>query len=227
MKQNDLPPDDPPARFHPGSEPRQSSALLGSRAPLHDLNERCIEALTQAARADRPGGLSLVPYLKDLLLRLTPETRERAAQCPLLLTDLQFANPAWWRSAKDHPLRPTPLPSWRGSFPRPSAVQLARATLMLSWHSLRSNPQDAALLGVAPPVAEVIASLSLTEIERIVERRFGHLRPRWEDRPAVWRTLLFAAESDDFRRTRDFNLYGLQLVTGELWTSAAATRQAS
>jgi hypothetical protein len=28
-----------------------------------------------------------------------------------------------------------------------------------------------------------------------------------------------AAESADFRKTREFNLYSLQLVTGELWTS--------
>ena len=49
------------------------------------------------------------------------------------------------------------------------------------------------------------AELSLTDIDTIVERRFQHVRPRWEDRPAVWERLLLTAESEDFRRTRDFN----------------------
>jgi hypothetical protein len=201
--------------------------LLESPAALHDVNERCIEALIVSARKDPPGVPSLVQNLRDLLLRLTPEARQRAARRSVLLTDMQFANPPWWRSMKQHPMRPVPLPSWRGSFQRPCAIQLARATLMLSWHSLRSHPQDAALFGVLTPVAEIIASLSLTEIDRIVERQFRHLRPRWEDRPAVWRALLLSAETEDYRRMRDFDLYSLQLVTGELWTSAAAARRVS
>ena len=109
-------------------------------------------------------------------------------------------------------------------FPRTSAVPLARATVMLAWHTSRTRPEDAALLGVAPGVAQVIAGLSLSEIDRIVELNFHHLQPRWEDRPKVWRALLLAAESEDFRRTRDFDLYGLQLITGELWTGGARDR---
>jgi hypothetical protein len=68
-------------------------------------------------------------------------------------------------------------------------------------------------------VSQVIAGLSLSEIDRIVERNFQHLRPRWEDRPGVWRALLLAAEGEDFRKTRDFDLYSLQLITGDLWTT--------
>jgi hypothetical protein len=61
----------------------------------------------------------------------------------------------------------------------------------------------------------------LSDLDRIVERNFHHLRPRWEDRPGVWRALLLAAESEDFRRMRDFDLYSLQLITGDLWTAGA------
>jgi hypothetical protein len=67
-------------------------------------------------------------------------------------------------------------------------------------------------------VAEVIATLSWKQIDRIVERQSYYLRARWEDRPGVWRTLLLAAESDDFRKTLDFDLYTVQLTSGELWT---------
>jgi len=204
--------------------PRYSSRLLGGLSSLHDVNALCIEMLVRAARKDRLGEFSLVDELKHPLQRLTPEVLKRAAQGSVLLTDMQFANLPWWRTARDHPTRPAPLPSWRGSFPRDLAVPLARATLMLCWHSVHSHPENVPLLGVLAPVAEVIATLALTDIDRIVERRFRHLRPRWEDRPAVWRALLAAAESQDFRKTRDFNIYSLQLITGELWTSAPAAR---
>lgn len=201
--------------------PRLSTAsVFQSLAPLREVNDRCIEMLALAARKERAGSPSLVAHLKDVLLRVTPEIRDRAAGRPVLLTDMQFTNAPWWRAARAHPTRPAPLPSWRGSFPRPAAVSLARGTLMLAWHSLRSSAESAVLLGVLPGVAELIAELSLTDIDSIVERRFQHIRPRWEDRPAVWRRLLLAAESEDFRKTRDFNLYSLQLITGELWTSA-------
>ena len=66
---------------------------------------------------------------------------------------------------------------------------------------------------------DIPAILDRVDIDTIVERRLQHVRPRWEDRPAVWERLSLTAESEDFRETRDFNLRSLQLVTGELWVS--------
>jgi hypothetical protein len=192
------------------------SARLPTLHPLYEVNERCIELLVQDARKDSPGTLALVRHLHEPLRAMTPASRARAAQRPLLLVDMQFANLEWWRTVKDHPTRAAPLPAWRGAFARPQGVQLARATLMLAWHSVRSDRYGACLLGITPAVSDIIASLSITEIDRLVERRFRHLRPRWEDRPAVWRGLLLLAQNEDFRRTRDFNLYSLQLLTGDL-----------
>lgn len=224
MKKKNPPPTDDGAPRKPRApehDPPGLSApsVVQSLAPLKEINDRCIEMLALAARKEQPGSLILVSHLKDVLLRTTPEIRARAAERPILLTDMQFTNAAWWRAARAHPSRPAPLPSWRGSFPKPAAVGLARSTLMLAWHGLRSSPESAVLLGLLPEVAQVIADLSLSDIDSIVERRFQHVRPRWEDRPAAWRHLLMAAESSDFRLNRDFNLYSLQLVTGELWTS--------
>ena len=193
--------------------------MLETLAPVHDVNEHCIEMLAQIARGDRPDSVTLVLQLKDLLTALTPGSRARAARRSLLLTDLQFSNAPWWRSARARPARPVPPPTGCGAFPKAAALQLARATLMVTWHSLRTSAQSAVLLGVQPDVAEIIAGLSLSEIEILVARRFRHVRPRWEDRPAIWRVLLSAAASADFRKMRDFNLYSLQLVTGELWVS--------
>jgi hypothetical protein len=69
---------------------------------------------------------------------------------------------------------------------------------------------------VHPRVAELIGALSMSEIERVAERRGRYVRPRWEDRPAVWHELIQAACSPDIRRTREFCLHGLQLLTGDL-----------
>jgi hypothetical protein len=75
---------------------------------------------------------------------------------------------------------------------------------------------------VSPEVARIIASFSLTELDRVVERRFRYVRPRWEDRPAVWRALLLSAQSGDVRRNREVNLRMLQLITGDLLASRVA-----
>jgi len=210
----------------PGQDPLRLAtvSVFQSLAPLKEVNGRCIDMLALAARKEPDGSLTLVGQLKEVLMRMTPEIRARAAKHPVLLSDMQFTNVPWWRAAREHPARPVPLLGWRGSFPKPQAVSLARATLMLAWHSLRFSRESAVLLGVTPGVAELIAELSLTDIDTIVERRLQHVRPRWEDRPAVWERLLLTAESEDFRKTRDFDLYSLQLVTGELWTGPSAGR---
>jgi hypothetical protein len=75
---------------------------------------------------------------------------------------------------------------------------------------------------VSPEVARIIASFSLTELDRVVDRRFRYVRPRWEDRPAAWRALLLSAQSDDARRTREVNLRMIQLMAGDLLVSRVA-----
>ena len=85
-------------------------------------------------------------------------------------------------------------PTWLAPFPRPAAVKLARSTLVLAWHTVRTNLDAAVvLLGIAPSVAEIIAKPHLQDLDRIAERQYRHVRPRWEDRPAVWPRRRFSA----------------------------------
>jgi hypothetical protein len=183
--------------------------------PLQEVNEHCLTMLVQAARAPRPETFGLVIQLGDLLRGITPEIRARAARKAFLLVDLEFANGFWWHSLRSHQTRGASS-MWRGSFPRAGAIQLTRATLTLAWHVLRADEQARCLLGVTPAVAEVITGLSLAELDRIAERSFHHARPRWEDRPAVWRQLLQSSQTPDIRHARESSLRGLQLITGEL-----------
>jgi hypothetical protein len=182
--------------------------------PLHDVNQCCIELLVKAACTDS-SGLPLVRQFGPILRRMTADARERAALKAFLLVDMEFANGSWWQLVKNHPARPLP-PAQASYFSRAHAIQLSRATLTLTWHSVRTNGWEACLLGVHPTVAELIGTFSLTEIERIVERQYRHVRPRWEDRPAVWQLLLESACSQDIRLMREFTLRGLQLIAGEL-----------
>jgi hypothetical protein len=190
--------------------------LFGS----YEVNERCIEMLGNAARHEQDRPFALVSDLRALLKSLDPPTRQRAARAAFVLVDMEFANPDWWHTARTHPSQQMRPPLWRGCFPRPTAIQLARATLLLAWNGLRADPVTARiLLGMAPGVSEIIAGLRFDEIDRIAQKRFRHVRPRWDDRPAVWRRLLLAAQGDDEKLMGEFNLQGVQLLVGELLPS--------
>jgi hypothetical protein len=195
--------------------------------PLYAVNERCLELLAAAARAQQPDTSSLVGNLRDLLSNMTPEMRARAARRALLLVDMEFGNHEWWQMVKNHPARPTPAPAWRWAFSRSGGVQLARATLLLAWHTAHAAPHMTSLLGMSADVMDSLRQLPITEIYSIAERRYRHVRPRWEDRPAVWRRLLLSAQSEDLRRSRDFSLYGIQLLTAELISPVGRSRSAS
>ena len=186
---------------------------------LQQANERCIEMLVQAARSDRKDTFPLVNHLRDAFRSLTPEVRARAARARFLLVDLELGNAEWWSLLQAHPGRAASLPPGRGCFPRAGAIQLGRAALVLAWHTVRSEPAGSYLLGVSSEVSRILTRFSLTELDRMVERRFRHLRPRWEDRPAVWRALLENAQTPDPRRTREANLWMLQLITADLLSS--------
>lgn len=189
------------------------------------VNERCLELLVHAARQEPGGSFRLVRELHELLKTLDPAARRRAACRSFLLVDMEFGNADWWRGAGSHLAELARLPYWRRSFPRVSGTQLARATLLLAWTNLRSGRDPATtrlLLGMTPEVGELIAGLRFEQIDRIAQKRFRFVRPRWNDRPAVWRRLLLAARGDDSRLMGEFTLHGLQLLAGELMSPTAA-----
>ena len=199
----------------PITRPRGSES--SPLAPIYEINERCIQLLVEAARSEHDPAPGLVVALRTQLLRLSPEMRTRAAERPLLLVDMGFRDPGWWKDARRAPLRASRTPIAQNAFPARASMHLARSTLVLAWHSVRADPIAAGLrLGICHPVADLIASLTLTDLDRIAEKRFRRLRPRWEERPALWRQLLLSVDSNDFRRERDFNLRALQLAAGEL-----------
>jgi hypothetical protein len=194
-----------------------ATAISAAVRDVHALNERVINMLVQAASTCQSGSVPLVKRLRGILARMTPEACAWVARRAFLLVDMEFANIRWWRQVSTYPTRSRLGGSGGDAFPRAAAVQLARATLVLAWHTVRADRTAARLLlGMNQAVGDVIASLSLTQIHHIAELHFRQARPRWEDRPALWRELLQEAESPSVRRARDLNLRGLQLITGSL-----------
>ena len=158
---------------------------------------------------------------RRLWLRCDAHAMKCAAQCPVLLIDVHFAIEAWWKWVLGHAAH-----GWKGeprtaTFSPKTAKKLMLATLMLAWHAAREG-QDAAqvLFGMSPGVATMIAKLTPTQIESIASRHSRELRPRWENVPNFWQTLLSAAQRRDRARLRTAHLYGVQLVASELSDAA-------
>jgi hypothetical protein len=205
----------------PTSTSKASEADRSVRA-YYEVNEKCVEMLVHAARNDPRSSFAFVVELRDLLRTLDPTVRRRIAQRAFLLVDMEFGDVAWWVAARSLGSRPLRAPAWRGSFPRRSAIPLARMTLMLAWHSLRADLGTACiLLGMTQPVCDVVSALRFDEIDRIAEKGFRYVRPRWDDRTDVWRRLLLAAQANDDALMGEVNVHSLQLLTGELLAPSA------
>lgn len=189
---------------------------------VHELNEHCLEMLEKLA--ERPAeeirvdsAFQIVKLHRDLWSRLDHMARRRAAGCPFLLVDVNFQNEPWWRSAQDGRSEPDGGAVTASFFPAKVARELMGETLMLAWLTARSDRRTATLLlGLAPAVADIIASLRPREIRRIIARHSGQLRPRWEASPQFWQRLLMAATGGTDTSLIDVHLNGLQLLGAEL-----------
>jgi hypothetical protein len=231
----------PQSRARPGATPKPSIAnptkatppeeehaapAVRPRQEVQRVNQRCIEMLVQAARMARPEMSPLLTELREVLLQMTPERRVRAAGRTFLLVDMELGNTDLWRRFKSNPARIESVLNGRGIFPRRGAVQLARDILILAWYGVRADCHGARLLlGLSTAVSAIIANLSLTDINRIAERQFRYVRPRWEDRPDLWLNLLSSSQTPDIRRARDVNLRGLQLIVGAIVAPTSARHQ--
>lgn len=205
----------------PGSDSVPQARVFPYKT-LHEVNERCIELLVNAARSESATAFPLVRQLREILRTSDPEIRRRAAARSVLLVDIAFHDGDWWRGVKLEPSRRRrPMLAYAG-FSRRTAVPLARATLMLAWHAIQEDLDTATvLLGMHREVAKVIAGLQLSEIDSIAERRFRHVLPRWHDLPDYWGELFEAARSGTPAALRRCDVRGLQMIVGEQLRMAA------
>lgn len=203
-----------------GSQEPSAFVWRGVQAlrPVHDLNERCLELLTQLARSE---GQHLTPPIvsqyQTLWRSLNGSARERAAHMPFLLMDVHFQDVDWWRAAqrsRPHPRRKSPQDV---AFTKKVAAELMRESVMLAWNTVSLDRGAASiLLGMTPAVSDIIAEFGPQDVERVATRYSQYLRPRWQDFPAFWVKLLTAARDADEDALHESRLHGVQLIGGEL-----------
>jgi hypothetical protein len=156
----------------------------------------------------------LVRQFQGPLRTLAPEAQARIAEQFYLLVDMRFTDIAWWSSAARHPATTPGTP--RGAFAKGPSIQMGRAAILLLRHATEIFGPEACLFGAHPRVLLGLSNLSLGEIDRLLDRFFREVRPRWESRPAVWEGLLVSAGSPNIRAKREVDLAGLQLLASQI-----------
>jgi hypothetical protein len=151
--------------------------------------------------------------------RLSPARLLQLAECPYLLIDAGFALPGCWGGLAADQVRDETVAIRGYGFAEFMGTDLVRRMLVLAWHLARANPLAARItLGMSDACISLIAARSIAELERLAETRPDWVRPRWEDRPEVWRQLLLAAANGPELRLRQLQLRGLQLLASGLAT---------
>lgn len=195
-----------PTRSPHGSDPL---------APICDVNEQCLQMLVEMASTSGSTTEPFVHQLLALVETLDAATLATATRFPFLLVDFGFRDPDWWHAIAKGDDKASGDVACVAALPRTMATTLARSTVMLAWHTVRTDAETAVvLLGITPEVARVLKALRLPDIDRIAERHYQRIRPRWEDRPGVWRQLLLCAKSTQVEAAHDFVLHALQLTAG-------------
>jgi hypothetical protein len=207
----------------PGSLPAWKWTGAQTLEFVYALNDRCLQVLGRQVTEEHPAfpqydTSEMRAACKKLWSELDEAARLRAAKCPFLLIDMRFQNEKWWREVADGASSTDEKSSDFGIFPAEPARELSAEALTLAWHTTRSDARIAAqVLGLAPGVVGIIASLGPREVQRIAARHSQQLRPRWENNPAFWEQLLRTAAGGNAASLSEFHLYGLQLLGGDLF----------
>ncbi len=185
---------------------------------LAELNEQCLELLReQAAACSARFRPALLVRLQPLWAGLEGAARRRAARCPFLLVDAGFTRtdcPPWLR---ERAVRDRDWPPVYGAFFTVSrTIPVTRLVLAYGWHLACSESAAARLfLGMSAHCAESIAACTLRRMMQVAESEPHLLRPRWPDRPEVWRELLIAASGGEPSAMDRFRIRGLQLLAAD------------
>jgi hypothetical protein len=157
--------------------------------PVRDVNEEVVEVLCAAAQS--AAAAPLAALARTEFLPATAAACRRLAECPYLLLDAGFAEPARWRLCSG--VREAPAAAQDGAPAIDCGVGLARRALVLGWHLARANRLAARVaLGMTAECAELIGALRLAHLDAIAEDERRWVRLRWEGRVELWRPLLAA-----------------------------------
>lgn len=186
--------------------------------PVWQLNKQLLDALmTNNGSASAALSSNFQPNIAHSLRSLGDVGRQRLAQVPCLLVDGGFRNTQQWLDAKDALPEGLLTGSECGWSRSPTGRHLARTTLHLAWYWARSHRQAVSLvLDASSPCATVISKLDLLVLGRLAEAYADWFRPRWVDRPRVWRSLIALAQNEPSSPLFSADISGLNLLFGEI-----------
>jgi hypothetical protein len=169
-----------------------SNQLSGVLVAVNETNGQLLDALAHSAQSKLRFPLN--ESLRAPFAALSSSHRRRGGQCGVVLADAGFSDPERWQrlvTRGEHELGRADG-DW---LPTEDAIALASTLLMVAWHTVRVRPSLAGiLLGMSESVVEVYRKLGVAELAQIARRRPQWVRPRWSDRPDVWRSVLETAE---------------------------------
>jgi len=186
-------------------------------ATLTELNEQCLELLTEQAMLDTGSGAPILRELGELWSRLDASARRRAASCPYLLLDAGFSDPHRWRWAGNHGVQDREPAGYPAFFTANGLVRVAHQIFTDAWYIVRTQPAGAALyLGMPAHCALLLRACTTRQITELAIQHAGWLRPRWSGRVKIWRELLSAAIAGEGSKLERARLHGVQLLAMEL-----------
>ncbi len=189
----------------PGCESWLRAATL---ANLAELNEACLALCARQAHAG--SGHALLHEIGRGLEALERGARGRLADTPCLLLDAGLSDGALWREPTAAPAEPC--------FTLPEAGELAQDVFAFTWYLAQCQPAAAQLLlGMPARAVAACGQLTLSRGRALALARQGVLRPRWAQRPAVWRELLRAAAGTDAEALARARLRGQRLLAAEAY----------
>lgn len=215
-----------PDRLGQMSAPNRPQHRTDALAPICDINEQCLQMLVEVARGSPSSADPFLIEILALTATLNSQTLATAARFPFLLLDFGFNEPTWWSGITGEPNDLATELTWLTPFPRATTIKLARAIIMLAWHTVRTDAEaSVVLLGITPEVARILQSIRFHSIEDLAERHARRLRLRWADRPGVWRQLIACAKHTEIDVAHEFVLHALQLTAGIALPTAAAPQE--
>jgi hypothetical protein len=210
------------AQFNPAptmANQKEQSLLGYALESVRELNEHCLTALVGQAAQSSAIQPALLGKLKATWAQATVRSCSFAAAVPFLLVDMGFAQPQIWETLSVHRMASAPVTGVQAYFAEADARFLARGMLVLARTISRHHARHAGpLLGLDPKVSRLVAQLSLSQLEHLASHHYAQVKPRWENRPFIWRHLLEAALHENQAERAKFSLYGIQLLAGDLTT---------
>jgi hypothetical protein len=183
---------------------------------LAEVNEKCLELLTEQALTRSPHAQPMLRDLVDLWRSLDSSARRRAASCPYLILDAGFADPTRWRSLSRFEVQERERPSFARFFTVPRTTDVARLVFTYAWYLARTQSVAARMvLGMPAQCTSLLSGCTLAQINDFAQRNADWLRPRWPSRTHVWRAFLDTARTGDGQALEQVRMHGLQILAAE------------